>query len=140
MVNKDGIIDMIINAEIKRIEDSKDIYEAHIEVEDQKTLVIGYKSEENFCEEDTEDDECVITYSWYWELRNSETWDLLNENHDGDLSFCTPSEKNPWSDESTFEEIGDLSKAKICAWSDQNHIEDVAEDIADEVTEWLEKT
>lgn len=138
MVNKNEIVDLIISTPIEKIEGPEDVWEAHVEVEDEKTLVVGYKAEESFCEEETED-ECVLTYAWYWELRNSETWDLIQENHDSDLSFCTPSEKEPWSDESTFEEIGDISKSKICTWSDQNHIEDIAEDIADEVMEWLGK-
>jgi hypothetical protein len=66
-------------------------------------------------------------------------WDLIHENHDTDLTFCSPSQKEPWSDESSFEEIGDISHTKICTWSDQNHIEDIAEDITNEVTDWLEK-
>ena len=144
MVEKDEIIDLIINTPIEKIKDSEDVWEAHVEIEDRKMLVVGYKAEESYCEESFEDEatdnECVLTYSWYWELRNSETWDLIQENHDSDLSFCTPSQKDPWSDESTFEEIGDLSKSKICTWSDQNHIEDVAEDVADEVMEWMGKT
>lgn len=139
MMNKDEIIDLIITASIEKIEGPEDVWEAHLELDDVKTLVVGYKGEESFCEEETED-ECVVTYSWYWELRNSENWDLLEENHDSDLTFCTPTQKEPWSDESTFEEIGDISKSKICTWSDQNHIEDIAEDIADEVVDWLEKT
>ena len=139
MVDKDEIIDMVITTPIEKIRESEDVWEAHVEIEDGKLLVVGYKAEESFCEEET-DKECLLTYSWYWELRNSETWDLMQENHDSDLTFCTPSQKDPWSDESTFEEIGDISKSKICTWSDQNHIEDIAEDIADEVMEWLGKT
>lgn len=140
MVGKEEIIDMIITTPIERIEDSEDVWEAHVEIEDGKMLVVGYKAEESFCEEEDTDKECLLTYSWYWELRNSETWDLQQENHDSDLSFCMPSQKDPWSDESTFDEVGDISKSKICTWSDQNNIEDVAEDIADEVMEWLGKT
>lgn len=138
MMNKDEIIDMIVTTPIERVEGPDDVWESHIEFDDYKTLVVGYKGEENYCEEGT-DEECVVTYSWYWELRNSENWELIQENHDSDLTFCTPSQKEPWSDESTFEEIGDISSSKICTWSDQNHIEDIAEDIVDEVTDWLDK-
>ena len=138
MMNKDAIIDLIITASIEKIEGPEDVWEAHVEVEDEKMLVVGYKAEESFCEEETED-ECVITYSWYWELRNAETWDLLQQNHDSDLSFCTPSQKEPWSDESTFEEVGDIPGNSICAFSDQNRIEDIVEDIVSEVTEWLQQ-
>lgn len=138
MIKKDELMDMIVTTPIERVEGPEDVWEAHIELDDDKTLVVGYKGEESFCEEETED-ECVITYSWYWELRDLEIWNLLQENHDSDLTFCTPSQKELWGDESTFEEIGDLSKSKICTWSDQNHIEDIAEDIADEVMDWLEK-
>jgi len=136
-MQKDEMIDLIVSTPIERIEGPDDIWEAHIELEDEKTLVVGYKGEEDYCE--GMDEECVVTYSWYWELRNTDNWDLLQQNHDSDLTFCTPSQKEPWSDENTFEEIGDLSKSKICTWSDQNHIEDIAEDIADEISDWLDK-
>lgn len=137
MMDKDELIDMIVTTPIEKIEGPEDVWEAHIDLGDDKTLVVGYKGEEDFCDES--DEECVVTYSWYWELRNSDSWDLIQENRDGDLTFCTPSQKEPWSDESTFEEIGDLSSSKICTFSDQNHIEDIAPDIADEITDWLEK-
>jgi hypothetical protein len=137
MMNKDEMIDLIVTTPIERIEGPIDVWESHIELDDHKTLIVGYKGEESFCEEET-DEECVVTYSWYWELRNSENWDLIQENHDSDLTFCTPSQKDPWSDESTFEEIGDLSSSKICTFSDQNHIEDIAEDIVDEIEDWLD--
>lgn len=137
MMDKDELIDMIVTTPIEKIEGPEDVWEAHIDLEDDKTLVVGYKGEEDFCDES--DEECMVTYSWYWELRNSDSWDLIQENRDGDLTFCTPSQKEPWSDESTFEEIGDLSSSKICTFSDQNHIEGIAPDIADEITDWLEK-
>jgi hypothetical protein len=80
----------------------------------------------------------LIKNAWLYipgigELRNYKTRDLLKENHDMDRSFCSPSEKEPWSDESTFEGIGDISKSEICTWGKQNRIEDIAE----EVLEWL---
>ncbi|MCE5214893.1 MAG: hypothetical protein LLF83_09275 [Methanobacterium sp.] len=137
MMDKDEMIDLIVTTPIEKIEGPDDVWESHIDLDDDKTLIVGYKGEENYCEEVTEE-ECLVTYSWYWELRNSESWELIQENHDSDLTFCTPSQKEPWSDESTFEEVGDLSSSKICTWSDQNHIEDIAEDIVDEITEWMD--
>jgi hypothetical protein len=139
MVEKEEVVDMILNTPIGKISGPEDMWEEHIDVEDEKVLIVGYKAGDNFCEEDM-DEECVVIYSWYWELRNFETWDLLQENHDTDLSFCSPSEKEPWGDESTFEEIGDISKSKICTWGEQNRIEDIAEDVAEEVLEWLRES
>lgn len=135
MMNKDEIIDMIVTTPIEKIDGPEDVWEAHIDLEDDKILVVGYKGEGEYCE--GIDEECMVTYSWYWELRKSDNWDLIQENRDRDLTFCTPSQKEPWSDENTFEEIGDLSSAEICTFSDQNRIEDIAPDIADEITDWL---
>ncbi len=138
MVEKDELMDMIINTPLEKVQGPKDLWEKHIYLEDEKVLVVGYGEEESFCEENTEE-ECVTTYSWYWELRNSETWELIQENHDTDLTFCSPSQKEPWSDEDTFEGYGDIPN-DICTWSDQNRIEDIAEDIVEEVRGWMDKT
>jgi hypothetical protein len=138
MVKKEELMDMVINTPLEKVQGPKDCWEKNIYLEDEKVLVVGYKEEESFCEEDTEE-ECVTTYSWYWDLRNSETWDLIQENHDTDLTFCSPSQKEPWSDEDTFEGYGNIPN-DICTWSDQNQIEDIAEDIVEEVRGWLDKT
>lgn len=138
MVSKEELLDLILNTPLEKVTGPQDIWEQHIDIEDGKVLIVGYKAEDQFCEQNM-DEECVVIYSWYWELRNSETWDLLQENHDTDLTFCTPSEKEPWSDESTFEEIGDISNSNICTWGDQNRIEDIADDVVDDALEWLKE-
>jgi hypothetical protein len=137
MIDQEELADRIIETPLEKQSGSGDVWEKHIELDNEKVLIVGYKEEENFCEDSTEE-ECVITYSWYWELRNSDTWDLIRENHDTDLSFCNETEKEPWGDESTFEEVGDISGNNICAFSDQNRIEDILEGIISEVAEWLE--
>lgn len=137
MMDQEELAENIIEAPMEKQSGPGDVWEKHIELDDGNVLIVGYKEEERFCEEDPQE-ECIITYAWYWEMRDSDTWDLIQENHDTDLTFCNESEKTPWGDDSTFEEVGDISGANICAWGDQNRIEDIAEDIVSEVVEWLE--
>lgn len=135
-MDKERLIEQIINTDLVNVSEEKDIWEKQIYLDDNKVLIVGYEEEESFCEE-YGDEECVITYQWYWELRDAETWDLIQQNHDTDITFCMERDKTLGGDMSSFEEIGDISGAVICTWSDQNQIEDIAEDIADEVLEWL---
>jgi hypothetical protein len=126
----------IIDTELEKIPEKEDEYVKNIFLEDERVLLVGYKKEESFCEEDPQE-ECGITYYWYWELRNSDTWDLIEENTDKDFTFCVDNNKNSWDDESTFDEVGDIADNQMCAWSDQDLIEDIADDIAEEVMIWL---
>jgi hypothetical protein len=136
MIDQDELADRIIETPLEKKSGSGDVWEKHVDLDDEKVLIVGYKDEENFCEDNTEE-ECVITYSWYWELRDSDTWDLIQENHGTDLTFCSETEKEPWSDESPFEEVGDVPGNNICAFSEQNHVEDIVEDIISEITDCL---
>jgi hypothetical protein len=138
MIDQEELADRIIETPLEKQSETEDVWEKHIDL-DEKVLIVGYKEEESYCEDNEEEEECVITYSWYWELRHSDTWDLIQENHETDLNFCNETEKEPWSDESTFEEVGDIPGNNICAFSDQNRIEDIVEDIVSEVTEWLQQ-
>ncbi|MGZ7096818.1 MAG: hypothetical protein ACXVH2_09090 [Methanobacterium sp.] len=142
MVDKDELIDMIINSDLEKVDGPKDIWEKQIDLEDDKTLIVGYKEESKVCQGFTKDltsgldeEKCVITYNWYWEIRESETWDIVYENHDTDLGFCSEDLENAWSDDSTFEDVGEVPGTELCTWSDQNSIEDIVEDILDDIRE-----
>jgi len=131
-------VDIIINTELEKVSGSKDAYEKHIFLED-KVLVVGYAKQEEFYGERT-GEETVRSYYWYWELRDSESWDLLKENHDKDFTFCE-SDLGNWNDDDRVEDlVGDISESGICTWSDQYLIEDIAENIAEEVLDWLNRT
>lgn len=145
MVNKDELSDLIINTDLEKVQGPKDVWEKHIDLDDGRTLVVGYKEESKVCQGLTKDltsgmneEKCAITYNWYWEIRNSETWDLIYENHDTDLGFCSEDLQRAWSDESTFEDVGDVPGTELCTWSDQNNIEDIVEDIIDDVPDLLD--
>ncbi len=140
MVNEDELTDMIINMDLEKVQGPKDIWEKKIDLDEGKSLVVGYEEESKVCQGLTKDltsgtdqEKCAITYSWYWEVRDSETWDVIYENHDTDLNFCSEDLQKAWSDESTFEDIGDVPGTELCTWSDQNNIEDIAEDIIDDI-------
>lgn len=141
MVNKDELSDMIINTDLKKVDGPDDIYEKHIELDDGKTLVVGYKEKEKTCVGLTKDltsgmdeEKCVVTFVWYWEIRDTETWDVIYENHETDLSFCSEDLEKAWSDDSTFEDIGDVPGTEFCTWSDRNNIEDIVKDIINDIS------
>jgi len=145
MVNKEELTDLIINTDLKRVDGPEDIWEKYIDLDGGKTLVVGYKEEGKVCEGLTEDltsgmdeEKCVIIYAWYWEIRNSKTWDVIYENHETDLRFCSEDLERAWSDDSTFEDIGDVPGTELCTWSDQNNIEDIVEDIIDDISDELD--
>ncbi len=145
MVDRDELSDMIINTDLVKVDGPKDIYEKHIELDDGKTLVVGYKEEGKTCVGLTKDltsgmneEKCVITYMWYWEIRDTENWDVIYENRETDLWFCSEDLERAWSDDSTFEDIGDVPGTELCTWSDRNTIEDIVEDIIDDVIDELE--
>ena len=81
---------------------------------------------------------CAISYKWYWEIRDSKTWEVSYENRDTDLGFCSEELNESWSDEGTFEEAGDVPGTELCTWSNQDSIEDIAEDIFDDIKDELE--
>ena len=140
MVNEDELTDMIINTDLEKVQGPKDIWEKKIDLDGGKSLVVGYEEESKVCQgltkdltSGTDEEKCAITYSWYWEVRDSETWDVIYENHDTDLGFCSEDLQRAWSDESTFEDIGDVPGTELCTWSDQNGIDDIVEDIIDDI-------
>ena len=145
MVDRDKLIDMIINTDLEKVPGPKDNWEKHIYLNDSKVLIVGYEETGKICQGLTADltsggdeEKCAISYTWYWELRDSESWDILYENHDTDLGFCSEDLQKAWSDESTFEDIGDVPGTELCTWSDQNSIEDIAEDIIDDIEDELQ--
>ncbi|WP_424353834.1 hypothetical protein [Methanobacterium sp. MBAC-LM] len=140
MVNEDELTDMIVNIDLEKVDGPKDIWEKKIDLDDGRSLVVGYEEESKVCQgltkdltSGTDEEKCAITYSWYWEVRDSETWDVIYENHDTDLGFCSEDLQKAWSDESTFENVGDVPGTELCTWSDQNGIDDIVEDIIDDI-------
>ena len=136
MIDKEELVDMIEKAELERMQGDKDVWEKHIYLDDNNVLVIGYEEEEVNVKPDPEE-EIIKNYYWYWELRDSQTWDVLFENHDKVFSFCE-SEMGTYSDQERVEDVvGDIDEGNVCAWSEKDLIEDISEDIADKVLEWL---
>jgi hypothetical protein len=144
MVNKDELTEMIINNDLEKVPGPKDVWEKYIDLDDGRVLIVGYQEEGKVCEgfnktSDAYDEKkCAISYKWYWEIRDSETWEVSYENRDTDLGFCSEELNKPWSDESTFEDVGDVPGTELCTWSDQNNIEDIVEDILDDIPDVLE--
>lgn len=137
MIGKKELVDRIEKTELERIQGDKDVWEKHIYLDDNNVLIVGYEEEEPSNTQDSEE-ETVKNYYWYWELRNSQTWDVLFENHDNVFSFCE-SEMGAYSDQDRMEDIvGDIDEAEVCSWSEKDLIEDISEDIADKILEWLD--
>jgi hypothetical protein len=135
MIDKKELVDRIEKAELGNIQGDKDVWEKHIYLGD-KVLIVGYEEEESSDVPEPEE-EIVKEYYWYWELRDSRTWDVLFENHDKVFSFCE-SEMGTYSDQERMEDVvGDIDEAEVCSWSEKDLIEDISEDIADNVMEWL---
>jgi hypothetical protein len=136
MISKEELVDKIENTKLERMADLDDSYEKKIYLDDDNVLIVGYNLEEKF-DEDKPDEESVKNYYWYWELRNSQSWDLLFENNDKTYNFCE-SDVGGWSDTDRVEDVvGDIAEEDVCKWSEQDWIEDISEDIADEVIDWL---
>ena len=136
MIEKEELVDMIEKAELERMQGEKDVWEKHIYLEDNSVLIVGYEEEEVNVKPDPEE-ETIKNYYWYWELRDSQTWDVLFENHNKVFSFCE-SEMGTYSDQERVEDVvGDIDEGNVCAWSEKDLIEDISEDIADKVLEWL---
>lgn len=136
MIDKKELVDLIESSELERMPGDKDVWEKHIYLDDVNVLIVGYEEEEKTDKQDPEE-ETIKTYYWYWELRDSKTWDVIFDNHDNVFSFCE-SEMGSYSDQDRVEDvIGDIDEAEICSWSEKDWIEDISEDIADKVLEWL---
>jgi hypothetical protein len=136
MIGKEELVDLIEKSELERLQGDKDIWEKHIYLDDDNVLIVGYQEEEASYKQDPEE-ETVKNYYWYWELRDSKTWELKFENHDKEYSFCE-SEMGSFSDQDSVKDIvGDIDEAEICKWEEQERIEDISDYIADKVMEWL---
>ncbi len=137
MIYRKELADRIEKAELGNIQGDNDVWEKHIYLGDDKVLIVGYEEEEPSDEPDS-DEEVIKNYYWYWELRDSQTWDVLFEDHNKIFSFCE-SEMGTYSDQERMEDVvGDIDEAEVCSWSEKDLIEDISEDIADKVLEWLE--
>ena len=136
MIDKKELVDMIEKAELEQIQADKDVWEKNIYLDDNKVLIVGYE-EENVTDKQDPEEETVKNYYWYWELRDSQTWDVIFENHDKIFSFCE-SEMGTYSDQERMEDVvGDIDEAEVCKWSEKDLIKDISENIADKVIEWL---
>jgi len=136
MISKEELVDKIENTKLERIQNIIDSYEKRIYLDDDKVLIVGYSQEEKFEEIDPEE-ETIRNYYWFWELRDSQNWDLVFENQDKSYNFCE-SEVGGWSDNDRVEDVvGDIAEEDVCKWSEQDGIEDISEDIADEVLDWI---
>jgi len=135
MIEKKELVDKIENTELEKIPGDKDIWEKHIYLDDNKILIVGYEEEASFNQDPEE--ETVKNYYWYWELRDAKTWTVIFEDHDKIFSFCE-SEMGSYSDQERMEDVvGNIDEAEVCSWSKKDLIEDISEDIADKVLEWL---
>ena len=136
MIDKKELVDNIEKTELEKIQGTKDIWEKHIYLNDDNVLIVGYEEEEASDKQDVEE-ETVKNYYWYWELRNSQSWDVLFDNHDQKFSFCE-SEMGGYTDQDRIEDmVGDIDEGEVCKWSEKDWIEDISEYIADEVLGWL---
>ena len=100
-------------------------------------LIVGYDQEEK-SEIANPEEETVKSYYWFWELRNSQTWDIIFENKDKSFTFCESDVEGLDAMMIVMEDVvGDIAEEDVCKWSEQDWIEDISEDIADEVIGWL---
>jgi len=136
VIDKKELVDLIENSELERVPGDKDLWEKRIYLNDSYVLIVGYEEEEATERQDSEE-ETVKNYYWYWELRNSESWDVLFEKHEKNFSFCE-SQIGSYTDDDRVEDVvGDIDEADVCKWSEQDWIEDISENIADNVIHWL---
>ncbi len=137
MIEKDKLVERIEETELERAQIEKDVWEKHIFLEKDKVFIVGYEEEESFDEQKT-GEEIVKNYYWYWELRDSGSWEVLFDNHDKEFSFCE-SNVGGYTDQDRVEDIvGDIEEEDVCTWSEQDWIEDISQEIAEEAIEWLE--
>ncbi len=137
MIEKEKLTERIEKTDLERVQSEKDIWEKHIFLDDNKVLIVGYEEEEKYSKQDPEE-ETINTFYWYWELRNSQTWEVLFENHENDYSFCESQLEDSGDNDQVEDIVGDIDESDICTWSDHDWIEDISETIALEVLKWLE--
>ena len=96
MVDREKLVDMIINTDLEKVPGPKDVWEKHVYLDDDKVLIVGYEETGKICQGLTADltsggdeEKCAISYTWYWEVRDSESWDVLYENHDEITPFVS---------------------------------------------------
>ena len=136
MIGKDELVEKIENTKLERIPDLEDSYEKRIYLDEGNVLIVGYNQEEK-SEIANPEEETVRSFYWFWELRNSQTWDIIFENKDKSFNFCE-SDVGGWGDDDRVEDVvGDIAEEDVCRWSEQDWIEDISEDIAVEVIGWL---
>lgn len=136
MIGRKELVNRIEKTELERLQGDKDIWEKHIYLDDNYVIIVGYEEEEKSEQQDPEE-ETIKNYYWYWELRDSQKWNVIFENHDKVYSFCE-SEMGTFSDQDRMEDIvGDIDEDEVCKWSEKDLIEDISEDIADKILEWL---
>ena len=136
MIEKTELVEQIEKTDLEITNSAKDTWEKKIYLDDEKVLIVGYEKEENFEENDPEA-ETVNTFYWYWELRNSQNWDLLFEKRDKNFNFCESEHGNLSDDDQIEDVVGDIDEEGICTWSEQDNIDDISEEIADTTLKWL---
>jgi len=135
MIGKEKLVERIEETELEKIHAGNDLWEKHIYMGD-NVLIVGYEEEESYNEQNP-GEEIIKNYYWYWELRDSGTWNVLFDNHDKEFSFCE-SVVGEYTDQDRVEDlVGDIEEEDVCTWSEQDWIEDISEDIAEETIDWL---
>ena len=135
MIGKEELVDRIENTELEKVDSGTDQWEKHIYIGD-NVLIVGYKEEETF-DKPLPGEETIKNYYWYWELRDSENWNVLFENHEKEFNFCE-SMVGGYTDQDRVEDIvGDIEEEDMCTWSEQDWIEDIVDEIAEETISWL---
>jgi hypothetical protein len=136
LIKKKELIEKIEITDLERIQGDKNVFGKYIYLDNDLVLIVGYEEEE-ISEVQNPEDETVKNYYWFWELRDSDRWDILFENHDKIFSFCE-SEMGTYSDQDSIGDVvGDINESEVCKWEDQDWIEDISDDIASKVMEWL---
>lgn len=97
MIGRKELVNRIEKTELERLQGDKDIWEKHIYLDDNYVIIVGYEEEEKSEQQDPEE-ETIKNYYWYWELRDSQKWNVIFENHDKVYSFCE-SEMGTFSDQ-----------------------------------------
>jgi len=136
LINKNELVEKIEKTDLERIQGDKNVFGKYIYLDNNRVLIVGYEEEESSDVKNPEE-ETIKNYYWFWELRDSDTWDILFENHDKVFSFCE-SEMGTYSDQDRIGDVvGDINESEVCKWDEQDWIEDISEDIASKVMEWL---
>jgi hypothetical protein len=136
LINKKELVEKIEKTDLERIQGDKNVFGKYIYLDNNLVLIVGYEEEES-SDVKSPEEETIKNYYWFYELRDSDTWDILFENHDKVFSFCE-SEMGTYSDQdSVGDVVGDINESEVCRWDEQDLIEDISDDIASKVMEWL---